>query len=334
LEQKEMEQKEIWEQLDEDIFRVKIPLPFPLRYVNSYLIRGADGFALIDPGIRTGQAEAAWSQAFGELGIGRRDIKTIVLTHHHPDHLGLAGLFQQRTGAPVYLSAAGREQADYFWGNAREAAAEFQESYIKHGADKAMVERLGEHLQGFIALVSPLPETTPIEDGQRLVLGGRTFNAIHTPGHALGHHMLLHEESGDLFCGDHVLQKITPNINWLPRFDENPLRSFLRSLSQSAKLPVRRAFPGHRETIADFAGRCGEIIEHHRRRLDAIKELLAEPKTAFDLSLELFGSHLSVHQIHFAFVETMAHLVYLQEAGEVESQISSGGTVKFRSCAV
>lgn len=326
-----MEGKTIWDQLDEDLYRLKIPLPFPLRDVNSYLIRGENDYTLIDPGIRTEQAERAWADALNQLGIGWRDIGRIVLTHHHPDHIGLAGLFQERCGAPVYLSALGRKQVEYFWGSAREAPKALAELYAKHGVDKLIMESLGEHMDGFLSMVSPLPDTTPIEEGRPLALGKRTFTAIHTPGHAPGHHMFFHEDSGDLFCGDHVLPKITPNIGWQPRFDDDPLASFLDSLARAAKLPVRRALPGHRGIIEDFAGRCRELIEHHRERLATIKGMLGAPRTAFEICRELFGAGLSVHQIRFAFAETLAHLIYLRNTGEIEERLS-GGVLRYRSC--
>lgn len=325
-----MKAKPVWERWGEDLYRVNIPLPFPLRNVNSYLLRGEKDFTLIDPGIRTAEAEAAWTEALEQIGIGWRDIGKIVLTHHHPDHLGLAGWWQERAGAPVYLSAEGKRQAEYFWGEAREGTAEHAAMYARHGVDAQTVERLVENMNGFVPLVSPLPDTVPIGDGEAIDLGGRRFVAIHTPGHAFGHRMFFDEGSGDLFCGDHVLPRITPNIGWLPKFDANPLESFLDSLSQAAALPVRRAFPGHRDPFTDFSGRCRELIAHHHRRLDQIRDMLRTPRTAYALCRELFGERLTAHQLRFALGETLAHLVYLRVRGEIEEG-QAGDQAVFRS---
>ncbi|WP_260115377.1 MBL fold metallo-hydrolase [Paenibacillus hexagrammi] len=99
----------------DDILQVKVPLPFPLRWVNSYLVRGSAGWTLIDPGLRTPEAEALWHAVLQERGIAFEHIEQVVLTHHHPDHYGLAGWFQERTGAPVLLSETGWRQVQLMW---------------------------------------------------------------------------------------------------------------------------------------------------------------------------------------------------------------------------
>src|SRR5690554_3427026 len=89
---------------DRSIIQVKSPLPFPIRWVNSYLIKGAAGYTLIDPGLHTKDAKENWIQVLNELNIEFNTIEKIVLTHHHPDHYGLSGWFQEKTSAPVYMS--------------------------------------------------------------------------------------------------------------------------------------------------------------------------------------------------------------------------------------
>ncbi len=91
-------------ELTPDLYQVKIPVPLPLKFVNCYLVRGAAGWGLVDTGLRYPAAEHAWEQAFAELDLAPATITTILLTHYHPDHYGMAGWMQQRTGAPVLMT--------------------------------------------------------------------------------------------------------------------------------------------------------------------------------------------------------------------------------------
>lgn len=312
------------EQIDESIFRIRVPLPFPLRWVNAYLLHDADGYTVIDPGLHTDDAKQCWDEALRTIGIRYSDIRQIILTHHHPDHIGMAGIIQQKSGASAFLSAAGIAQIQYLWGPEREATEELHALFNRHGMDADVGQRLIEHLEGFVALVSPLPELAPIDEHTPVLMGGSVYEAVHAPGHAYGQLMLLNKESGNLFCGDHVLPQITPNVGLLPRFDANPLASYINSLEIVLELPVKRAFPGHRDPFAGFAQRCGELIVHHQERLARIAGLLEKPVSAYEVCRTLFGQSLTIHQLRFAMAETLAHLVYLRAAGIAEERAVSG----------
>ena len=103
-------------QWNETIYQIKVPLPFPLRWVNSYLIRGRAGWTVIDPGLHSEETERVWEEARERIGFAWPDVVRIVLTHHHPDHYGMSGWLQERSKAPVYISRLGMEQAQAFWG--------------------------------------------------------------------------------------------------------------------------------------------------------------------------------------------------------------------------
>ena len=315
-----MAERELLELRRPRLYQVRVPLPFLLRYVNSYVFIGSDGLTVIDPGLRTAEALACWDEALARLGASKRDIRRIVLTHHHPDHIGLAGLFQQESGAETLLSVDGVRQAESMWSGERPMGRMLPEAFARHGMDDETVALIREHMAGFVQLVSPLPRTSPLEDGDRVSLGDELFTAIHTPGHAWGHMMLLHEESGELLCGDHVLPKITPNIGWLPGVDESPLASYIAALRSVAALPVTRAYPGHREPFDDWAGRCRELLAHHEERLAAFAAAVSSRCTAYEACRRTFGSRLSPHQLRFAMAETLAHLFWLRDAGRLKEE--------------
>lgn len=311
------------------IHQVRVPVPYPLQYVNAYLIRGDKGWTVVDPGIHTPDALALWETVWERIGSGYHEVERIVLTHHHPDHYGLAGYFQQRTGAPVYLSGLGREQAERMWGEERPQISVMQQLFLAHGMDQAMADAMLPHMEGFVALVTPRPETRPIHNGDMLPLGDRLYEAVETGGHAAGHMSLYCKETGEMFCGDAVLPRISPNISYMPGVEEDPLEAFLDGLRHLEAYQVEIAYPGHRESFGGFSKRCAELVLHHEKRLEQMRlQVLAAPCTAYDCCVALFGTRLTVHQLRFAMSETLAHLIHLERRGALV-RLERNGMVVF-----
>jgi len=321
---------ERWIDRGDGVWQVKLPLPFPLQWVNAYVVRDRGEVDVIDPGLHTKEAVAVWEAAAEAIGFGWRDVRSVALTHHHPDHYGLAGWMQERSGAPVRMSRAAREHAETLWGERADAAASATLSlFERHGFPATDAAAMRAHLDGFVPLVSPQPaEISLLEAGERVRLGAREYVALDTPGHAAGHLSFWDEAAGRLFCGDHVLPGITPNVSLLPFGDADPLGTFLASLEDAGRLPVREAFPGHREPFGHYAERARAIAAHHHERLSRMESLTAEPATAYAVCRAMFGDKLSTHQLRFALSETIAHLVYLERRGRVAG-IEDAGVVRY-----
>jgi glyoxylase-like metal-dependent hydrolase (beta-lactamase superfamily II) len=309
-----------------EIIQVKAPLPFPLRWVNSYLVRGQRGLTVIDPGLHTAETVLLWEETFKLYGFEFADVEQIVLTHHHPDHYGMAGWFQERSGgAPVWISSAGYAQAQRLWGENQPLTLEIAELFIRHGMDSRLVhEQLVPHMNNFVAWVSPQPEVSFIPLHESFRIGDRMYEPIVTNGHAEGHICFYDGVRKEMFCGDHVLPQISPNVSYIPGGDENPLLSFLTSLELIGRYEVIQAYPGHREPFADFNNRVQELIIHHQDRLNRMAEHLIESKHVYQLCLDFFGGKLPIHQMRFAMAETLAHVIYLQKTGRIVEQEREG----------
>ncbi len=297
--------------LSEHLIRLKIPLPFALRYVNCYLIRGSRGYTVIDPGLRTKEAEVLWLAVLSELRAMSQHVEQIVLTHHHPDHYGMAGWLQERTNAPVLLSETGIRQAALLWRDEQPLSARLLELFARHGLARDQQTEMTKHMQSFVEMVSPHPEVTVLAEGA-VRFGDGLYEAIQTPGHAAGHMCFYNAEEKHILCGDHVLPHISPNVSFLPGVEANPLGAYLISLQSISKLMLNMAYPGHREPWPDFAERALEIIAHHQQRLLQMIHCLHHPLTAYEVCLMIFGQQLNTHQLRFALAETIAHLVYLE----------------------
>ncbi|WP_245600112.1 MBL fold metallo-hydrolase [Paenibacillus harenae] len=313
--------------LEKGWIQVKVPVPFSLKWVNSYLIPETEGYTLIDPGLRTDAAIRMWDESLRTHRIQWTDITRIILTHQHPDHYGLAGYVQEKSGAKVYLSRRSHAYAIRLWSENSTFAEELQNLYAEHGMPAELRAAIGANLSTFTAMVSPQPEVTYMQAGDSMEIGGTSWKLIDAPGHANGQLCFYNSERGWMLCGDQVLPRITPNISVVPGESGDPLAVFLNSLDELRQYKVTLALPGHRDPFTDFAGRITELQEHHERRLLRMRELLAEePRTAFAMCETLFGSRLrgNAHNLRFAMSETIAHLVYLERKGFISSTLSDG----------
>ncbi|MHA6485192.1 MBL fold metallo-hydrolase [Paenibacillus sp. strain BS8-2] len=307
--------------------RIKVPLPFSLKWVNSYIIPEESGYTIVDPGLRTDEAVEIWDETFKDCGMEWRDIVRIVLTHQHPDHYGLAGYMQQKSGAPVLMTERSHRYARRLWGGNHEYGVALSELFISHGMPEELMLEIRINLDGFVERVSPQPEITYMRAGDKLNMNGRDWELIDAPGHAYGAVCLYDNSRRWIICGDQVLPHITPNISVVPGEERDPLADFLHNLEQLAHYHVELALPGHRDPFTDFRGRIGELQAFHGRRLADMQSRLAEkPQHAFELCESLFGTRLRTnpHNLRFAMAETLAHLFHLELQGVITSSEQDG----------
>lgn len=314
--------------------QVKVPLPFSLKWVNAYLIPEDEGYTLIDPGLGTEEAKKVWAGVLERKGMQWSDIRRVVLTHQHPDHYGLSGYVQEKSGASVWITKRSHDYARRLWGEGSRFPSDLRGLYEAHGMPEEVTDAISDNLDGFVALVTPQPIVQYMEPGQTIMLGGRRWELIDAPGHAYGAVCFYQPEMKWMICGDQVLPHITPNVSAIPGEERDPLADFLRNLEHLKQYDVEYALPGHRDPFVDFRGRIIELQSHHARRLSGMAELLTEePRTAFELCETLFGARLrdNPHNLRFAMSETLAHLFHLEQRGIIGSSVTEQGVHVFAS---
>jgi glyoxylase-like metal-dependent hydrolase (beta-lactamase superfamily II) len=313
-----------------DIIQVEIPLPFPLKIVNCYLLHGPDGWAVVDTGINWPPALAAWQHALQQWSIRPTDLRQIVVTHYHPDHAGLAGWWQHLSGAPVLMTPFEAATVRDVWSDGARTGRELAQLFQTHGMPEELATAIAARAQATQQMTQPLPEITVLEhlaipaDAELLLtaaplsIAGRSFQPLVLPGHADEHLCLYEPSTRVLLAADHVLPRISPNIGVLPHTRPDPLGRYLRSFAALESLNVGVVLPGHGSAFTDLGQRLAQLKAHHADRLRETVAALGSGATAYAVATRLFHfEDLSPHQTQFAMGETLAHLDYLVVQGSV-----------------
>ncbi|GIW24802.1 MBL fold metallo-hydrolase [Meiothermus sp.] len=314
------------------IFAIPVPIPYPFKYVNCYLLHpnpgSSDGPVLVDCALDTTEARAGLEAALREHGLEFSDLEHLVITHHHPDHYGLAGLIEAQ-GPRVWMLDVELERGQVFWTEPERMNQIGQQLFRQHGVGEQYLADLGQEMAKTRSRVHPAQNPQTFRDGETLQLAGMPYRVVWTPGHADGHAMLLREDDGVLLAGDQILERISPNIGIWAYSYANPLKHYFESLEKTAALGASRALPGHYRPILDIAGRVAELRAHHLERLEFLAVLIGhQPQTCWQLSLSLFPGDLNLAQRRFAWSETLAHLEYLVAEGKVK-RLEENGIVHY-----
>ena len=271
-----------------------LPLPTGPKHVHCYLAHGT----LFDTGL--GLGDAPW---------GSVDVERIVITHFHPDHVGGAEGAARATGAPVSQGGLDYAQCERVWGS-DDWPERIAAWFVRHGVPVNVTEDLIVQGHAFAPFIRYAIDPVLLYEGGEV--GG--WQVLELPGHADGHLGFLRD--GVLIAGDHLLRRITPAVGLYPESRPDPLGDYLASLERTIELAPRIVYPGHGEPIHDAAARARELIDHHRVRLDDhVAALATEPRTAYEISLDVFGRELAPTQRRFAVAETLSHLERLVHEG-------------------
>ncbi|GBD25656.1 Hydroxyacylglutathione hydrolase GloC [bacterium HR30] len=319
------------QELAAGVFFCTLPLPMKPSHVHVTLVRTGSGWLQFDSGIYTEESWSALKDQWRQVGCHPRDLRILLVTHHHPDHFGNSGPIVQESGASAYLHPAEAAAAQHYL--RREHSPEAVAFFRRHGIP---LERLGPvpavgtfWSQFYRPVTNPLPLT----DGQRFQFEGCEVEVIATPGHTPGHCVFFLSRERLLIVGDHVLPKITPHIGRFPSGPENPLRDYLASLRRIEDLPVNLVLPAHGRPFPDLKRRVQQIIQHHEYRL---REMLAavhgEARTAYEVASLAWGfDERAPLSVQFpATFEALAHLEYLCGEGKVIRE-EHGDTTRYRA---
>ncbi|PKI00955.1 MBL fold metallo-hydrolase [Glaciecola sp. 33A] len=321
-----------------DIFWLRMPLPFDLDHINLYLLEdGSDGYALIDTGIGTSHVEELWDALLAQL---KKPISKVIVTHMHPDHIGMAGYLVEKFRVRLYMS-----HSEYFVARAISAgsrgASHWQddEYLVRCGMSAEYVEKAKQNRnknKGIGQVIRPIPlQYECLQEGDSISIGNDQWRVMIGRGHSPEHVCLYSEKRAVLISGDHVLPGISPNIGvYSTEPNANSLDLYLTTLPQFLTLPLNTlVLPSHKQPFHGLHTRVNELIEHHHAHLSSLREFCQQDKTIKDCLPVLFKRKLNPHNMFFAVAEAFAHLNYLYFAGEVSREINAQGQFVFKVVA-
>src|ERR1700716_3379569 len=317
------------------ILWLRLALPYRLDHVNVYLIEDGAGWAVLDTGLDDAATRAAWETLLNGTLHGR-PLTRILVTHYHPDHIGLAGWLCERFGLSLSMS-----QSEYLVSLAIHLdpgalnAEPYRRLYRSPGLDADTTEKLLTNGHRYLRMISGLPRTfRRLIAGERLRLGARTFEGLSGGAHAPEQVMLFCRAENMLICADQVLARISPNISVQAMDPEgDPLGIYLRSLASPKRdLPEGvLVLPGHNLPFVGLGTRIDELCAHHEARCVAIETACRRaPCTAADPGPVGFQRVIDdPHQMGFAFSEGLAHVNYLLRENRLRPVAGSRASVEF-----
>jgi len=369
---------------------VRLPLPLKLDHVNVWVLEDGDGLTVVDTGVGDEGTRALWTGmaagagAAGGAGadgagaagraeaaarparsaLPRRPLTRILVTHHHPDHCGLADRLSEEHGAEILMSTLAHEaglvlQRREKGTDARSTAARL----AGHGLSPAAQEFLVGNETSFEMLKPGLPpDFSPLAEGDTVPTGRYSWQVIFGQGHAPDHVCLYcadpppgaaggagappgaggaaagglggaapEKRPGVLISGDMVLPHISTHVGspaaWLPG---NPVALFHQSVRRLAELPADTlVLPSHGEPFVGLRERVAELEVHHEERCRTIAGALGQPRSAAELLQVVFQRELDPLQLMLAMNEAVAHLEYMTERGELERLAGDDGITRY-----
>jgi len=312
---------------------IRMPLPFRLNHINIYLLEDGDGWAILDTGIANETTRAIW-EALASGPLAGRKYTRLIVTHFHPDHIGLAGWLCERFGLPLLTSQTSYlSSLNISLSPGALDAAPYRDFYLRNGLDPETTMRVTTQGHGYLKMVTALPPIFErVVGGDVLEIGKRKFEVLTGDGHAPEQVMLYCAEDNLFLAADQVLAKISPNVSvWAVDPTGDPLGLYLRSLRELAtKLPADAlVLPGHELPFYGLHVRAKELIAHHEKRCAAIAAFCAsQPSTAAELVPVIFHHALDSHQMSFAFSEVLAHVNYMLRENQLAWADREGGVEK------
>ena len=304
------------------ILWMRLPLPMALNHVNIFALDDGDGWTIVDTGMSSNRTRTIW-QGLLDGPLGGKPVTRVILTHHHPDHVGLVGWFQSEFGAELVTTRTA-------WLFARMLTLDVQEKPTAESlafwrsagmSTEIYDQRANERPFNFGDVVWPMPlGFTRIAEGDTLTAGGRVWDIRMGNGHAPEHATLWSQDGELVLGGDQLLPSISPNIGvYATEPEADPVSDWLEACERLATYATDRqlVLPGHKLPFTGLPARMRQLTDNHHGALKRLMTHLREPKTAHDCFLPLFKREITGSAYGLALVESVAHLNHLYRLGKV-----------------
>ena len=316
--------------MGQGVFRLTLPLPFRSpTSVNAYVIEAGEGLTLVDCGTDWKEGLDALTTGLAEMALDPGAIQTLVVSHLHPDHVGMAPRLTRQWGVKTVMHARAAKLVDRY-NDTEGFVHRTRELAHRHGTPPGDFDAFVD-VGARPGWMPPIDRPDQlVEDGDRLSIGGdRKLEVIHTPGHEPAHICLRDSRTGALLSGDHVLPRITPFVGYDELF-EDALGDFLTSLERIVALRVGLTYPGHGAVVEHGSARAEQLLAHHQRRLQDMVDVIGpDGSTAWEVMEKVFRPNLGPVEQRLALRETIAHLEHLCRSRKLLEE-DGAGTFRYR----
>lgn len=321
-----------WTEVAPGVRWIRLPMPFRLDHINVWAVDDGEGWSLIDTGLNTDETVKAW-QTLLVSGPMARPLTGVYVTHMHPDHVGLAGWFTRRTGAPLWITrleylSCRSALAD----SGREAPADGVAFYRRAGWEPDAIDTYRSRFGSFGRQIHALPDSfRRLEDGATLCIGGQDWKVIVGTGHSPEHACLYCPVLKLLVSGDQVLPRISSNVSVHPMEPEaDPMADWYRSLASiKAQVPDDvLVLPAHNDCFRGLHARLDALRSGQDKAFERLRRTLAEPRRVVDVFGALFARPIDAADpplLSLATGESIACLNHLVRAGEARRWLDGEG---------
>lgn len=304
------------------ILWMRMPLPMVLDHVNIYALDDGDSWTVVDTGMFSKRSVAIWERLLAGPLQGR-PVGRVILSHHHLDHVGMAGWLMERFDCKLVATRTAWLMARMLIMDVEERPTPQALKFWRSAGMDAEIyaKRAGERPFNFGDTCAPIPVGyTRVQQGDTLTIGGREWD-VHTGGGHAPEHLTLWSRVDDLvLSGDQILPSISPNIGVYPTEPEaDPLSDWLEACARFAglALPAHLVLGGHKLPFTGLPKRMEQLIDNHHGALTRLEAHLATPRTAADCFAPLFKRKIDDGTYGLALVEAVAHLNHLHHAGRI-----------------
>jgi glyoxylase-like metal-dependent hydrolase (beta-lactamase superfamily II) len=318
---------------------IPVPTPFAVGRVNCYLIDD-DPLTLVDAGPNSGTSLTELEAGLAAHGRRVEDLERIVLTHQHIDHIGLAQILADRSGAEVCALDAMAPYLARFGTHMEDDDAFSEAVMLSNGIPSDIVMALRAVTQQFRAWGASVRVTRPLAAGDVLGFAGRAWRVHHRPGHSPSDTVFHDEASGDLLGGDHLIKHISSNPlisrpleGGAPEDRPQALISYMSSMRATREMDIGVVHAGHGEPVDDHRALIDERLRLHERRLRRVGGMLDDgPLSGFEIAQKMWGN-VAVTQAYLTLSEVLGHVDLLLERGEAVAAEDDRGVVRFARAA-
>ncbi|WP_168797283.1 MBL fold metallo-hydrolase [Lampropedia aestuarii] len=317
---------------------LRMPLPFSLDHINLWVLSDGAGWAVVDTGIRSVDVMNAWLALLAPQGpLAGRPVSRVMATHMHPDHVGMAGWLTRRFDCALWMT-----RDEYLSGRVmlseagQQAPADGVRFYQRAGWRDTEVDEYRARFGDFGKMVHPLPDSfVRLTDGQMLRIGNQEWEVIVGTGHSPEHACFYTRELDLLISGDQVLPRISSNTSVdATEPHANPLQGWLDSIDRLQQRVPESALvlPAHNEPFYGLHLRLEQLRESAMKGTERVRQQLVQPVRTIDLVRSLYRTSVVAEHMHLflATGETLAHLNYLDQRGEIVLTEDEDGAVRYR----